>query len=596
MKTASVRSLALTLAALLLPVAAAAQDVPDQDKDQGLGDIVVTGTLRVRQGGAQDIKHFRAIANDVGMPRTESLSIEGLMGEHDLTLPASRACAQLFCLITEAMPANLPGRDDRLFVGLGFASNIDAAKWSRPPLDLIAVIDKSGSMSGQPLGLVRASLRQIVSQMRNGDRLGIVLYGDTAAVYLQPTNYAGNREALLKAIDGIESNGSTFMEAGLKVGYQTAFADAPTFKGNTRMMLFTDEQPNVGRTDAESFMTMAAEASRRGIGLTTIGVGVQFDASLANRVSSVRGGNLFFIANDEDVKTAFEKQLDTMVSELAHDLKMTMRPAPGYRISGVFGVPDGVMTQTPEGAIDIVVPTVFLSTNGGGIFATLAKSESRADLPAAPIAPDQPLMQVSLDYQMASDGKAGSDHLAVTAATEKPSTQLRTAELLVDEYLAMQAATTAFHKKNDPKTAFALLDGLSKRMNGANLPDMAKEEKLAGDMRGQAALYAGYGGELPKSMRHLAVVGKWEIVHADGFEDLHRGDRLEFTGNSQMLTYRKAKGYEAADETEGYEINEHAIHLFSSDLVMRYDTKADRLSMSINDSQGRSAIALRRLD
>ena len=594
MKTASVHNLALTLAALLLPIAASAQVVPDKDQDST--DIVVTGTLKVRQGGAQDIKHFRAIATEVGFPQLGSLSIEGLMGEHDLTLPASGACAKLFCLVSEAMPAALPGRDDQLFVGFGFASNIDAAKWHRAPLDLIAVIDKSGSMSGQPLALVRASLRQIVSQMRNGDRLGIVLYGDTAAVYLQPTDYAGNKETLLKAIDGIESAGSTFMEAGLKVGYETALADAPHFKGNTRMMLFTDEQPNVGRTDAESFMTMADEASRRGIGLTTIGVGVQFDGALANRVSSVRGGNLFFIANDEDVKTTFEKQLDTMVSELAHDLKMTMRPAPGYRISGVYGVPDGVMTQTPEGAIDIVVPTVFLSTNGGGIFATVAKAESRADLPAAPIAPGAPLMEVSLDYRMAGDGGAGGDRLAVTAATERPSAPLRTAHLLVDEYLALRGATIAFHEKSDPKTAFALLDGLATRLRGSGLPDMAKEEKLAGDMRGQAALYAGYGGELPKSMRHLAVVGKWEIVRAEGFEDLHRGDRLQFTGNSQMLTYHKKAGFEQADETESYEINEHAIHLVQSRLVMRYDAASDRLTMSVNDADGRSTLALRRLD
>ena len=93
MKTASVRNLALTAAALLLPIAAAAQDAPDKDRDQNNADIVVTGTLRVRQGGAQDIKHFRNIASDIGMPHPEALTAEGLMGEHDLTLPTARALA-----------------------------------------------------------------------------------------------------------------------------------------------------------------------------------------------------------------------------------------------------------------------------------------------------------------------------------------------------------------------------------------------------------------------------------------------------------------------------------------------------------------------
>jgi Ca-activated chloride channel family protein len=260
------------------------------------------------------------------------------MGEHDLTLPSAKACRQLFCLFTEAMTASLPTRpDDKLLVGLGFSSNIDPATWRREPLHLVAVVDKSGSMDGEPLELVRKSLRQIVGQMRDGDRLSIVLYGDQSHLYLAPTDVASRRAEIVAAIDRIRSAGSTNMEAGLEVGYETAYAAKKGFSGNTRLMLFTDEQPNVGNTDAESFMGMAEAASRQGIGLTTIGVGVQFDGALATKVSSVRGGNLFFIADQAQVKSVFEGELDTMVSELAHDVRITMKPQAGYRISGVFG-------------------------------------------------------------------------------------------------------------------------------------------------------------------------------------------------------------------------------------------------------------------
>ena len=72
-----------------------------------------------------------------------------------------------------------------------------------------------------------------------------------------------------------------------------------------------------------------------------------------------------------------------MVSELAHDVRITMRPRDGYRISGVYGVPDGLMADAGEGAVTITVPTAFLSTNGGGIFLSLAKAGARAYLPAA---------------------------------------------------------------------------------------------------------------------------------------------------------------------------------------------------------------------
>jgi Ca-activated chloride channel family protein len=580
---------ALLIATTLMPVTPLfAQDTQKDDDESVYQDIVVTAS-RVRQGGAQDIKHFRAVAAEDGMPRPESLTVEGLMGEHDLNLTSDRACRQLFCLITEAMPAGLATRpNDRLFVGLGFTSNIDAAKWHREPLNLVAVVDKSGSMSGSPLELVRQSLRKIVGQMNDNDRFSIILYGDRSHVLLAPTTIGGNRDAVLAAISGIQSAGSTNMEEGLQVGYDTAFADAPGFKGNTRLMLFTDEQPNVGATDATSFMGMAAAASKRGIGLTTIGVGVQYDGALASKISSVRGGNLFFMANEGDVKSVFEKQLDTMVSELAHDVRITMRPVDGYKISGVFGVPGDTMTETPDGAVAITVPTAFLSTNGGGIFLTLAKASDRDNLPPANLLPNASLLDVALSYTSAHDGKAGADQVTVAVPGGSASAPLRTANLLVDEYLVLKDASTAFHIKGDPKTAYRLLNGLSGRLNNAGLEGMKDEKKLVGDMLTQAALYSGYAGEGQKPIKHLTTIGTWEITGVEGMEDLRRGDRLSFTSDREMLTYDP-------DESEDYEINERQVHLVDSQLVFAYRTSGNRMVLSSSDLDGTARISLKRI-
>jgi Ca-activated chloride channel family protein len=602
----SARLLALAAACLAIVPPAAAQNQappppPDEEAEQsdpyeGDSNITVTGT-RVRQGGAQDIRHFRSVAADVGMPRPESLTIEGLMGEHDLALPSARPCSQLFCLVTEAMPAALPTRpDDRLFVGLGFTSNLDQANWRREPLNLVAVVDKSGSMAGAPLDLVRRSLRQIVGQMRDGDQVSIVLYGDTSHVYLDPTPIAGNRDRVLAAIDRIESLGSTNMEAGLKVGYQTAFASGPAFRGNTRLMLFTDEQPNVGRTDAESFMGMAESASRQGIGLTTVGVGIQFDGALATRVSSVRGGNLYFISNEEEVKSVFERQLDTMVTELAHDVRITMTPRAGYRISGVFGVPDGLMADGGGGSVSITVPTAFLSTNGGGIFLSLAKAGERAHLPAAALAPGEALLDVALSYVGAGDGRQGADRIAVAAPESgAPSQPLRLAHLLVDEYFSLDGATRAFHQQGNPRRAFQLLSGINARLAAARLPGLDGERRLVGDMLQQASFYAGYSGELPSTLRHLSVVGTWQVASASGFEDLARGDRLQFTSDRELLTFRRnpRRGQEAEDE-ESYEINERQVFFPETNVVLDYRPRGgDRLEM--RDESGHARLVLTRV-
>ncbi|HEY0043872.1 MAG TPA: VWA domain-containing protein [Allosphingosinicella sp.] len=588
--------LPLLLSAALLAVtapAAFAQDIappPPEDKaveDPGDGsDIVVTGSMGVRQGGAQDARHFRTTA-ELGMPRPESLTLEGLMGEHDLTLPAARPCAQLFCLMAEAMTAKLPLRpNDKLFVGLGFASNIVAETWKREPTHLVAVVDKSGSMDGEPLDLVRKSLKQIVEQMRDGDRLSIVLYGDESHLYLPPTEIGADRAKALAAIGRIESAGSTNMEAGLRVGYDIAFAAKPGFAGTTRLMLFTDEQPNVGATDPESFMGMAQAASRAGIGLTTIGVGIQFDGELATDISSVRGGNLYFIANADEVKSVFAEKLDTMVSELAHDVRITMTPREGYKLTGVFGVPDGLMRESEGGAVTITVPTAFLSTNGGGIFASLGKAADRASLPAAALTPETPLMDVSLSYVSAKDGVAGADRVTVSNPSGVPSHGLRLAHLLTDEYFVLHGASTAFHSDDDPKKAFALLSGFSGRLESSGIAKLGDEKKLVREMLAQASFHSGYGGEQPAP---LAVRGTWEVFRAEGLKDVGRGDRLAFCEDEEVVTTRRG-----GDEEYGaYKINRRQIFFPEDGEVFAYRIKGDILTL-VHES-GAASIYLKRV-
>jgi len=314
-------SACLSLAAPFSIAPAFAQDVDPPEEEEALdnNDLVIVTASRIRQGGAQDVKHFRSIALDeleqLGLPSAASFTVEGLLGEHDLTLPTKDGCEQLFCVSTHAMASRRA--EGEHFVGIGFESGIDADAYRAEPLSLIAVVDRSGSMSGPPITRVKEALHTIVGQMRDGDRLGIVIYGSDTRVHQQVIDIAGNREALRQSIDGIAINGSTYMEAGMKLGFQTAFEELPNSRGKTRLMLFTDENPNVGNTSAEGFMGQAIDGSRKGVGMTTIGVGAHFDGALATKVSSVRGGNLFFLPREGSAGELFSKEFENMVGEVA---------------------------------------------------------------------------------------------------------------------------------------------------------------------------------------------------------------------------------------------------------------------------------------
>lgn len=503
-----------------------------------MDSLVITGTrISVRAGGAQDINHFRSIAfEEEQMPRPESLTLEGLLSEHDLPLKLTRPCEQLFCLATEAMPISFALRpDDRYLIGLGFTSNIEAKSWRREPLNLIAVVDKSGSMDGEPLDLVRQALSQITRQLVEGDQLSIVLYGDVSELYLSEQRMPAQRKDALKAIAAIESSGSTDMESGLAVGFAHAAKTAPDFAGNTRVMLFTDEQPNVGATDASSFMGMAEHASKGGVGMTTVGVGVQFDGALASKIGSVRGGNLFFVADPKQVTELFAKQLDTMVSELAHDLDINMTPPVGYRISAVFGVPDAMMESAAEGTIRIRIPTVFVSSTAGGIFVSLAKDSVHADLPAPSLNERQALLDLSLSYVAAGSHAPGTDRLAVpplpSSSKDRASKSMRKAAVLIDQFLSMRAASVAFHREGKPKQAFAYLDALHLRIKQVRLGGLKGELRLIGQMRAIAARMSGYSGESDPQLSSDSLLGLWQVSKIKGspFVALKVSDVLEIS-------------------------------------------------------------------
>jgi Ca-activated chloride channel family protein len=574
-------TLSFCTAALLFPLTVTSSIPPDRDEQ--LEQVIVTGAMRVGQGGAQDINFFRGEVAFQRIPHPNDFTAEGLMSEHDIVLPATEKCRQLFCLTGEAAKADLLAVPQaRYLAGIGFATNIDEKKWHREAVNLVAVVDKSGSMSGEPLELVRKSLHEVAGQLHDGDQMTIVLYGDRAHVHLDTTkaDRAGVAH-IMNSIAGIQSNGSTSMEAGLRLGYGIADATAPAFKGRTRLMLFTDERPNVGATDAGSFMGMATTASRAGIGLTTIGVGVQFGAELATKISSVRGGNLYFIRDTADVESLFANQLDYMVSELAHDLSISITPRTGLRIGGVYGVPGQLLGWQDETTVRVTVPTVFLDNHGGGIFFTLMPESAATFLPGKH--DNAALADVSVSYlpisAEAGTATPGSHAISITLADTGPSQGMRLGHTLIDEFTVLHEATSAHYLRNDQETAYQLVAGLRDRLMRTTLDGMEQEQKLVDSLHARIAFLSGHGSEVPEaeSPPFVKLWGRWTVTRSIGGVDIKRGDTLEFTPENDMLTW-DATGGDPREE-ESYESNEKQIYLTDSDLLFYYRIKGDTMSL-----------------
>lgn len=477
---------------LLALLSGAALASPDDDDDRHKHRIhfemdFAAAELGATVGGAQDIGSFRAHVEAGEVPLPQTITPEGLFSEHHLPLESRAPCERLLCVHGEAAPASLLVQPDvRWLAQLGFASGLDPSTFERPPLNLVAVVDTSGSMSGTPLETVKQSLLELVDQhLGPADRLSVVLYGDVVETHLVPTAVR-DKAALRASIEAIASAGSTNMEAGLVHGFDLARTSRRGFDGATRVMLFTDERPNVGNTSKDGFMELARAGSRDGIGMTTFGVGVQFGAELAAQVSSVRGGNLFFFADPDAMREKLAEDFDTMVVELAYDLDLVVHPAPGLRISGLYGVPGDAVEWTGDGGLRMEIETVFLSRRAGAIYVSFTP-EGALPLPAL-----DAVGSVDLAYTP-RDGVRTPSTVALPVA-QQPGTGLSRGALLVDEATSLVAAAEAHHA-NDQEGAWRIARDLRARLEQDPDPALAEERKLAAQLEETLALRSGHAGE-----------------------------------------------------------------------------------------------------
>jgi Ca-activated chloride channel family protein len=227
-------------------------------------------------------------------------------------------------------------------------------------------------------------------------------------------------------------------------------------------------------------MGMAIAHSREGVGLTTIGVGVQFGAELATKIGSVRGGNLYFIRDEPDVKQLFTGQLDYMVSELAHDLTLTITPRAGLKIAGVYGIPGELLGWQNDREIKVTIPTVFLDNHGGGIFFTLAPEAADSFLPEKSAA--GALADVAVSYLPIGAARPDSHAISI-AARDTVSDGMKLGALLIDEFTVLHEATSAHYLRNDQETAFQLVDGFKQRLDASPIGGLDDEKKLIDSMR-----------------------------------------------------------------------------------------------------------------
>jgi Ca-activated chloride channel homolog len=211
-------------------------------------------------------------------------------------------------------------------------------KRALPPSNLVFLIDVSGSMSpANKLPLVKSAFRLLVNELREEDRVAIVVYAGAAGLVLPPTS-GSDKTRIMDAIERLEAGGSTAGGAGLTLAYDVA-RKSHLRNGNNRVILATDGDFNVGVSSDADMVRLIEERRSQGTFLTVLGFGMgNYKDSRLEKLADKGNGNYGYIDDLMEAKKMFVTEFGGTLVTIAKDVKLQVEFNPAkvmaYRLIG----------------------------------------------------------------------------------------------------------------------------------------------------------------------------------------------------------------------------------------------------------------------
>ncbi|HKL29188.1 MAG TPA: VWA domain-containing protein [Natrialbaceae archaeon] len=371
-----------------------------------------SGNVGLAAGGAKDVVTFRRNVEEGFLPIPSSIPYEGLFYDYYFDTGGSGNCNATFCPAYSPAVSEDPLADEtERYFTVGLDSGLSQSEFSRKKLNLVVVLDVSGSMSSSfdeyyydrfgnkkevenhtddpKIEVAKEALASLTEQLRPGDRFGVVLYNNESTV-AKPLNPVAETD--MDAIRGhieedIEAGGGTRLSGGLTDAEEllAEYADADQREWENRMIVLTDAMPNLGDTDEGSLEETLEGYAEDSIHTTFVGVGVDFNTEIVDGITSVRGANYYSVHSADEFEQRVADEFEYMVTPLVYDLQLEL-DAPEASVAKVYG-----STAAEDATEDLVkVNTLFPSpkregkAKGGVVLVKLADAAgSELDLTAS---------------------------------------------------------------------------------------------------------------------------------------------------------------------------------------------------------------------
>ena len=320
-------------------------------------------TIGFSTGGAKDINNFRENIKNGYFPISTDITYNGLFYDYTFDTGEKEESKELFSpSYSTAISKDPISNKNELYMTVGLNSNIKQSDFKRKKLNLVVVLDISGSMKSSfnsyyydkytekkqentednektKMQIANESVNVLLDQLNDDDRFGMVLFDDDS--YLgKPISLIRNTDvnAIKNHILEIEANGGTNFEAGYTKATELykEYLNVNSYEYENRIIVITDAMPNYGETDEEGLMSYVKLNAEKGIYTSFIGVGVDFNTELIQTISDVKGANYYSVHNSKEFKERMGEEFEYMVTPLVFDLELNLKST-DYEIAKVYG-------------------------------------------------------------------------------------------------------------------------------------------------------------------------------------------------------------------------------------------------------------------
>ncbi|MDX1377259.1 MAG: VWA domain-containing protein [Anaerolineales bacterium] len=218
-----------------------------------------------------------------------------------------------------------------LYVLLDLRAPLESRRIPSPPLNVCIVLDRSTSMKGEKMDVLKATAVQILRNLRQQDILSVVAFSDRAEVII-PASYHQDRARLEARIQMIQPSGGTEIFQGLDAGTQEVMRSHDSKRVN-HIILLTDGQTY---GDEQQCLELASKLAERSVGISAMGIGREWNDIFLDVLATRTGGSSAYLAEPQDIKKLLLKKFNALAQVYAEDILLQAEEVEGVQLSYAF--------------------------------------------------------------------------------------------------------------------------------------------------------------------------------------------------------------------------------------------------------------------